>query len=268
MYIIYVDETGDAGLDIERGASPYYCLGIAMVHIDDWEHAHNSLLTLRRQLKADYGIPIRAEIKASNLLRNGGWFSNKGIQPWHRREIFKRHLAILEAAKVKTFAVYLDKSDFNKFDNPETLRIRAWTYALQRVSKTFEGIPVMIVHDEGDNKLIRSVARKSTRILSTGSSISNSRIILPTVKVIDDPVPRDSKSSYFLQIADMVAYAAAKAIVAPNRKIAKICPQSTWTKLGSSCLTIVNQYRRERSPDTPPGIITQRGKPPLEAGAG
>ncbi len=259
MYIIYVDETGDAGLNVANGASPYYCLGFAIVHVDDWEHAYNSLLEFRRQLKFDYGIPIRAEIKATSLLRNGGWFSNKGLKPWDRREIFKRHLAVLDVAKVKAFAVYLDKSDFVTFDKPEAIRVRAWTYAFQRISRTFTDRHVMLVHDEGDDKLIRSIARKSTRILSTGSAITKTQIALPTIRIIDDPIPRDSRSSYFLQAADLVAYAAAKAIIAPNKKIARICPQTAWTWLGPSCLAVVNQFRRTKSPHIPPGIITQKG---------
>lgn len=258
MYIVYVDETGDPGLDVANGASPYYCLGIVLVHVDDWEHAYSSMLELRRQIKADYGVPIRAEIKATYLLRNGGWFSNKGIKPWHRRDIFKRHLAILDSARVKTFAVYLDKSDFDINDKPEAIRVRAWTYAFQRISKTFTGHHLMLVHDEGDNKLIRSIARKSSRILSSGSAISKAQIVLPTIKMIDDPVPRDSQSSYFLQTADLVAYAAAKAIASPNKKIAKVCPQTTWTRLGTSCLAVVNHYRRASAPNIPPGIITQK----------
>jgi hypothetical protein len=70
MHFAYIDESGDS----EAGGSRTYVLACVLVDGDLWPNRFDRLIAFRRHLRELYGIPVRAEIKANYLLRNGGAF--------------------------------------------------------------------------------------------------------------------------------------------------------------------------------------------------
>jgi hypothetical protein len=53
-----------------------------MIDASDWNGSFDDLVAMRRRLKSSFGIPVRAEIKANYLVRNGGPFTKLNIAPW------------------------------------------------------------------------------------------------------------------------------------------------------------------------------------------
>ncbi|MGZ6644274.1 MAG: DUF3800 domain-containing protein [Solirubrobacteraceae bacterium] len=84
----------------------------------------------------------------------------------------------------------------------------AWEYLLQRLERSFRGTEVPVVHDEGDELAVRKRARKARRAGTAGSAFGTGVLNVPFANLLDDPVPRNSTQSYFLQLADLNAYAA------------------------------------------------------------
>lgn len=251
MLIAYIDESGDSG-NIRGGSSKTYTLGCLLVESQSWDTTFDDFLAMRKRLKQTYGIPIRAEIKANYLIRNSGPFKILNLNPNDRRVIYKAHLdEISKNTTLRAFGIVVHKSMTSTSN--EVLEF-AWKTLLQRLERTSHGLgntPILIVHDEGENDAIRKIARWSRRRLSSGSTIGAGSRTLPFSKLVDDPVPKKSHESYFLQLADLVAYAAFRRIYAPSSSISGVVDQFMWDNLGNGIFGAVNQVRTI----TAPGIV-------------
>lgn len=247
----YVDESGDTGSTATRGTVAY-ALGCVLIDAEHWRDALDSQIEFRRRLKATYGLPMRAELKANHLIRSGGPFKHLALAPAQRSLIFRAALNWMDGTPgLHTFATVSHKSD--PVHGTELLAA-TWTPLLQRLERTsraWQNSHVVLVHDEGENDEIRKLGRWSRRRLSAGSGTGSGRISAPFVQLLDDPQPRASNESYFLQLADLVAYAAWRHLYAPGPAVANVVPQDMWIHLGSATLSAVNSFRQR----TAPGIV-------------
>ena len=105
----------------------------------------------------------------------------------------------------------------------------------------------IVVHDKGKNKAIRQWVRKARRYLTAGSAfgtaVSDMRETL-----VNDPVPRQSDASYFVQAADLVAYAAFRAVIHPGPGIARVCSHTMWDEIGTATHTVVTSVKQRSKP--------------------
>lgn len=254
MKIVYVDETGDPAGNPSMGGSREFAIGAVVIDSSAWNVALDELIALRRDIRSRLGVPMTEEIKASHLVRNEGWFRHKGLRPSLREQIFRDHLRKLEAIGAQCFTVWVDKSGTTALID---VKRKAWDMLFQRLQKTFPTDPILLVHDDGDAKYIRGHARRVRRHLTAGL-VSGGSTALPVSLLLEDPVARDSKHSYFVQCADLVAYAAAKSMIPGGSRANRVCPPRMWGNLGASCLAVVNYYARRSDPTLAPGIAVQR----------
>lgn len=129
----------------------------------------------------------------------------------------------------------------------------AWEYLLQRLERraTKEGTEILVVHDEGDALMVRKRARRARRAGTAGSNTGIGVLNVPFARLIDDPVPRNSQQSYFLQLADLNAYAAFRSLYPPPGRTVNIVPQGMWDELGNARFMHV----RAAKYGDPPGIV-------------
>jgi hypothetical protein len=247
VLIAYVDESGDTGL-IQLGGSLTYTLGCILIDADQWPRAFEEMLTFRRRLKATFGVPVRAEIKANYLLRNRGAFLQLGLGAGARYIIYRAHMQQLERLHARAFAVVVDKRDSAL--SPASYFNLAWEGLLQRLERTStrEGATFIVVHDEGENRAVRRWVRKSRRYLTAGSAYGTGSLQFAARLLVDDPVPRQSDASYFVQAADLVAYAAFRAVIEPSPGIARICSSTMWDEIGIATHTVVTSVRQRSKP--------------------
>lgn len=229
MHLAYVDESGDRGVHGSRT----YTLGCVLVRSSQWKKSFDALIEFRRFLKNKVGIPVRTEIKANYLLHNSGPFRALALSEKARRFAYNGLMQIQPKIGVSTFAIVIDKPKLYVGTNP---MLYAWTYLLQRLEtltrKTKD--EVMVIHDEGEALFIRTVARKARRFGSSGSLFGSGYRKLPFEGLLDDPVPRDSRQSYFLQLADVSAYAAFRRAFPPPPRNLQIVHAATWDELGAA----------------------------------
>jgi hypothetical protein len=240
-----VDESGDAG---PKG-SLTYCLGAVIVEAARWPDTFDDLIDFRRFLRRSFGIPVRAEIKANYLLRNGGPLRPLALSEAARHAVYRQHMRIQDKLGLNAFAVVVKKA--NVTGDPRDL---AWEGLLQRLERftTKGNTEALLVHDEGDSLRVRKLARRARRAGSAGSAFGTGILKRPATRLLDDPVARDSTQSYFLQLADLNAFAAFRYLYpAPARRV-QIVPMTMWGELGSARFKPVSQLA-----GGPPGIVVR-----------
>lgn len=263
MRLAYIDETGDTGNPNVPGASRDYTLGVVLVDEKDWTAARDVFVAFRYDLRRTFGIPIRAEIKAHYLATNKGPFKSLRLSSDQRRDIFARHLKLVERLSAVAFAVHVDKMPvMNPTAGcvPRAPDAEAWQATFQRFATTYrarhtdsDSYLIHLSHDEGNDANIRRHARRAGTHLTAGSLYGSGSRQLPSGWLIDDPVPRQSHESLFIQLADLVAWSASRTMRPPGASGRRVMPQ--WTDLGAACFAVVNQRKAQRDPSQVPGIV-------------
>lgn len=240
-----MDESGDSG----SGGSRTYSLSCVLVDGDHWPDRFDRLIGFRRHLRDVFGLPVRAELKANHLLRNAGAFRKLGLSESARFAIYRQTMRVHAKLGFRTFAILV-----NKANHPNrTADDLAWEYMLQRLERfsTKGNELVLLVHDEGNALAIRKLARKARRAGTAGSMLGTGVLNVPFSGLLDDPVSRDSRQSYFLQLADLSAYAAFRRHYPPPRRPVQIVPELMWEELGDAIHWQANMFK----PKDPRGIV-------------
>jgi hypothetical protein len=194
---------------------------------------------------------MRAEIKAQYLLRGSGDLRTLSLAPGERYVIYRAHLRVLRSLPARAFAVVVDKRSQSL--PPAGYFDLAWEGLLQRLERTShsEQCTFMVSHDEGEDDAIRRWVRRSRRHLTAGSAFGPGTLNNPARLLVDDPVSRRSTQSYFIQAADLVAYAAFRSVVPPGPPLATVCPRRMWEELGPATHRLVSGLK----PRAAPGIV-------------
>lgn len=253
VYICYFDESGDPGVPSATLKSPtnWFVLNCVLMCDTDWFDALNTVLDLRRTLKNKHGLPVRGELKGAHFLSGEGIFEGKGIGLRRRMRIYRFIMNYQSGMPIKTFSVAIEKQKAATKDwEPQRC---AWTFALQRLDtlcrKTDDRC--MIFPDEGYGLFIKGLMRSHRRHQIIPKHYGPGTIPLPTTRVLEDPNIRKSHESYFIQLADLNAYAShrSKYIDPVNRM-----PRDMWDSLSTEVSDIrlieVNEVR-----GGPPGIV-------------
>ncbi|HEX6700754.1 MAG TPA: DUF3800 domain-containing protein [Gaiellaceae bacterium] len=241
MFLAYVDDSGDTG----PSGSKTYTLACVLVASDGWPRVFDDLIDFRRMLKKNFGVLINAELKANFLLRNKGIFYRLGLTEDTRRRIYTLCMRVQANIGTKTFAIIINKEKLEAKDQGRDPREVAWEYLIQRLERlsTKSTTPVMIFHDEGEAATIRKIARKARRAGRAGSAFGTGSLSRPAKFLIDDPVARDSGHSYFVQMADLNAYAAFRRVFQPPQRLVQIVPQNMWDQIGTGIYRPANKLK-------------------------
>lgn len=209
MYIMYVDESGDTGL--VNSPTSYFALSGLVVHESDWRQFINHLINFRKTMRAVYGLPIRAEIHASEYIKS----MVHGL-PRHTRLAILRNF-IDELAKFPSISltnVIVDKQgkplNYDVFDN-------AWKVLFQRFENTLVhgNFPGSYKNDHGivitdatnGEKLVRLVRRMAVyNFIPNQQKFGGGARNVPITRIIEDPHGKDSADTLPIQACDTVAY--------------------------------------------------------------
>ena len=214
MYILYMDESGDPGFNVaeateERRASVHYVLSGIIIPITEWRTYLNSIVEIKRNLKKSYGIPIRVELKGSELINPR---KNKFLKTMNRLERTKMYFSIFQEitsqfnkAYILNIATKKEQISINKYkDIQET----TWRYMIDRYNiflKKNSSFGIVISDDTNEPKL-RKLIRKM-RVYNPVNSHYTQSIYNATVnQIIEDPFCRNSEHSFFIQIADLISH--------------------------------------------------------------
>ena len=248
MYLAYIDESGSTGA-VATGGSKSYTLGCVLVKAAQWPDSFDGLIGYRRFLRKQFGLLARSEVKANHLLHNGADFRALALSERARHAIYRGMLRLCPKLELKVFAIVIRKELVYSGDPYDY----AWTFLLQRLERitTKQQAQVLIIHDEGDDVRLRALARRNRRAGIAGSAFGPGFLRVPFRGLLDDPVSRRSHESLFLQLADLVAFAAFRRVFPPPARTVQIVPELMWDELAGARLAEVNQ----RSGGPSPGIV-------------
>lgn len=210
MYFCYVDESGDSG----KVKSPTSLFALAAVLVDDkrWRDARAHVSNFRHFLEGKFGVKLSANLRASDIVHNEGDFRNSAMS-------FSTRMALYEAAMrfqrkcgvMRVFAVVVQKDKAGERD----VRDIAWEMAIARASR-FGNEADENVHFIPDRGNVGFITKKIAQMRER-----------ETPNIVEDPSERDSRASWFVQFADLNAYAAVQK-VRPGRNI----DGKLWDTLG------------------------------------
>ena len=224
MYLIYVDESGDTGM--QNSPTRYFILAGFVVHELRWHSTLEAIIDFRRDLRQRYGLKLREEIHAAHFMHKPGTIAR--IRKDVRLRILRQVLdfeAILP--DVSLLHVLVDKS--GKGSNYDVFE-HAWMALLQRFENTishrnFPGPQNpqdygVAISDRTDEPKLRKLVRRLRRYNPVPSIGGAGYRQMPLQTLVEDPVHRDSLHSYFIQLADVNSYCLHQQ-EQPNRYIRK-----------------------------------------------
>jgi hypothetical protein len=205
----YVDESYDA---------KKFCLSAISIRYIDWHKSYILVRDYRRELKNQYGLYIRQEIHARDLIAGRGKIGKQIISKRDRARIFCGLLNIIaKLPRVWVFNICLD------VDRYQDVQLEAWDRLLNRIERTmleadrkwYESLLIfrpraMIFSDEGKETQITRAFRKMgvfNPIPSRyGRWASGATKNIPIRRIVEEPIFKKSHQSFLIQLADCVAF--------------------------------------------------------------
>ncbi|HWG43219.1 MAG TPA: DUF3800 domain-containing protein [Gemmataceae bacterium] len=244
----YVDESYDARL---------FCLTAIVIRHTEWKRCFDEVRAHRVSLRDRFGVRLRREIHAHELVSGHGRLGPQVIGKWQRSRIFLGLLELVaKLPNVMLFNVCLERKN-----HPDPQMI-AWDRLINRIERTMlkmeqDELPkrekllakigksltstelddlrkrvmnyrarALIIADEGREGEIEGALRRMHVFnpvpskygeWSPGCRTKN----ITTDRIIEDPVFKKSHRSYLVQLADCVAYALLKRETEPTARIRK-----------------------------------------------
>lgn len=250
---MYVDESGDSGL--VGSPTRYFILSGLVVHELRWSEALDQLIEFRKRMRNAFGLLMREEIHSAHLINKPAELVR--IPRNDRLTIIRSFLNEVSALpEISVINVIVDKKNKPQDYN---VMIKAWEALVQRFSNTishrnFPG-PAnpdergLIIPDNTDIKTVLGLMRKMRKYNPVpnqqkfGAGYRNMMI----TNMVEDPYFKDSRNSYFIQAADVIAFSLYQRI-APSSYIKRKSAQNYFKRLN-------HVLCRTASTSDPEGIV-------------
>jgi hypothetical protein len=195
MHIFYVDDSKDEKLAIFSAIA---------IPGDQWKACFRSVKAFRQDIKQEHGIPLHTEMHATDFVAGRGSLGSKQVvYKGTRCNIFKSALQLVAA---------LPGVSIINVCGPRSKEDTAFEYLLNRVNTAMirASSHAIVISDKGKEGEYTRLARKMAvynPIPSKYGSWSNGKSKnIPIEQILEDIVFKDSRSSYFVQLADFCAY--------------------------------------------------------------
>jgi hypothetical protein len=221
MYLVYVDESGDDGL--RPGGTDWFVISGVIVHESYWNEIFQRFLDLRRNLSRSFSIPQRIAFHATDIVNGHGDFhhSKYGLNAHDRFDLYRQIIEFLaQLQEIRVLNVCIRK---RQIPSPNAQVFEwAWEKFIQRFQTFLErggsGLDTdndygFLLTDRTHDVQLRRLMRKLRAFNYVPSMIPGApRRKLLVTRLLDDPIPRESTQSYFVQMADLIAYALARKV--------------------------------------------------------
>jgi hypothetical protein len=205
MFILYYDESGDDGFP--RYSSPLFVLSTNYIHDSRWREAFEKIRDFRRMLNANYGLPMKMEIHSKEFLQNKMPYRPFSFTEEKKIEIIDQYCECISQLPIQVVNVVINKLLIRKPSYP--VLDNSLTYSVQRVVNTIPDVTekLLIISDEGRIPKMRTTTRRLQVFNPIPSRFMGGVVAQrPIDRLIEDPLPKESQHSYFIQVSDLIAF--------------------------------------------------------------
>lgn len=192
-----------AYLDESKDENRFFVYSTVLVDGETWGIAFEKVKEFRRKLRQDHGIYIAEELHAWKFAAGKGQVSDRVLDKARRAAIFR---------EVLTFIA--ESGEFNVISSCNRVEQYAFERLMNRLNNAAKehNERLLLICDQGEE---REITRRMRRLRvhnpipsrmgqwADGAATKN----IPLNHFVEDPVFKDSKASYFIQLADFCAYA-------------------------------------------------------------
>lgn len=204
MYLAYFDESGDDGYP--EMSSPLFVLTAIYLHNSSWKENYQKIYSFRKKLKEIYNLPVKIEFHTRHFIQDK--YPYHGLYSCEtRKKILEEYFSLIKTLDIKIINVVINKL---KIKNQYNVLENAFKYAIQRIENDMKFSLLkkqyIIITDEGRvNKMTRT-SRAVQKINYIPSHFSNNTYREEIKYLIEDPLPKKSQNSYFIQLSDLISY--------------------------------------------------------------
>ncbi len=215
MFLFYLDESFD---------SDAFVLTAIRFKSERWRETFAMTKDFRRHLSATYGLYVSKELHATEFVAGRGRYAPKDISKYVRTQIFSevlKFIATLPEIEIINVKIKVPGC-------PVDPHLRAFERLLNRIQASLEDHKTegLLILDEGKEGMLRKTAREMAAINFIPSKYGawdgghrSKNIALS--RLVEDPLFKASHNSYFLQLADIVAFSLLKREVPPTTRVTK-----------------------------------------------
>lgn len=206
MQLAYYDEAGDDGFP--KYSSPLFVFTALYLHYLNWKKAFETIREFRQQLRRDFGLPVKTELHTKYFILGKDPYRVLKIPDEARLEIVGLFCELIAALDVRLVNVAIVKPRILKRDY--AVLDTALTYSVQRIENDLKPAvnpenKFILITDPGRVGKMRKTTRKVQRFNYIPSKFGPSPYRSDIRSLIEDPLPKDSAESFFIQLADLVA---------------------------------------------------------------
>ena len=212
MYIAYFDETGDDGYPAT--STKLFLLTSGYIHHANWQDAYKQTSLFRKYLKDNYGLPIKTEIHTKYLLTNKKPYRHFSWNNSTRLKIAQEYADFIATTDFGFINVTVNKTRITTANQSmyKPVLDSAMKFNVQRIENTIKslqpGTKFMTISDEGRIGAMRNTTRRIQKVNFIPSRFGPGSYRKEVELLIEDPLPKDSRQSYFIQFCDFVSFIA------------------------------------------------------------
>jgi hypothetical protein len=210
MYVAYFDETGDDGYP--RRSTDLFVLTSSYGHHLKWQPNYKKTYEFRKYLKTQFGLPLKVEWHTKHLLTNKKPYVRYNWDEQTRLKMCKDYAQHLAGLDIEFINVCINKLRINRSNRTLYGNVldAALKFNVQRIQNTIKaaepGTKFIIITDEGRVSSMQRTTRKIQKVNFVPSRYSPMSYRDEIKMLIEDPLPKSSAQSYFVQHCDFVSF--------------------------------------------------------------
>lgn len=207
MRLAYYDESGDDGFP--EYSAPLFVLTAVYMHYLSWKENYQIIHDFRRKLKQDFGFPVKLEMHTKYFLLDKDPYRQFNFAQEDKKQIISLFAKLIASLDLKIINIVIVKPRIKlpTYDVLDT----ALKYSVQRIENDInpQANPnerFLIITDPGRVGKMMATTRRVQKINYIPSKYDSSTYRKEIKSMIEDPLPKESRESYFIQMADLISY--------------------------------------------------------------